>query len=73
MRGGGTLGVARWQVGAGLAGGALVIGSFLAGAPVAMAGGTPADYPWPVFAAGMLLAGTAAWVAFARGAPQPTG
>jgi hypothetical protein len=71
LRGGGTLAIAGWQVGAGVVGGALVIGSFLASAPVAMAGGTPVDYPWPVFAAGMLLAGAAAWAAFARAAPQP--
>jgi hypothetical protein len=56
VRGGGRLAMGRWQVIAGVAGGGLVVGSFLAGAPALAAGGMPRDYPWALFAAGMLLA-----------------
>lgn len=69
LRGGGELAIAAWQVAAGLAGGVLVVASFLAGAPNAMAGGTPSGYPWPLFAAGMLLAGAAALAALRRPGP----
>lgn len=64
LRSGGTLSIGGWQVAAGIGGGALVIGSFLTGSPTALAGGVPESYPWPVFAAGMLLACAAAWAAF---------
>jgi hypothetical protein len=64
LRGGGRLAIGRGQVAAGVAGGALVIGSFLAGAPAVLEGGTPQDYPWPVFVAGMVLAGAGAFAAF---------
>lgn len=64
LRAGGSLRIAGRQVVAGLAGGALVIGSFLLGAPTAIAGETPEDFPWVVFAAGMLFAVAAAWTAF---------
>ncbi|HVN10538.1 MAG TPA: hypothetical protein VMT69_00460, partial [Kineosporiaceae bacterium] len=67
MRDGGPLRIARWQVAAGVAGGTLVVGSFLVGTPDAMAGGAPGGYPWPVFVAGMALAGVAAVAAFAGG------
>jgi hypothetical protein len=40
----------------GLAGGALVILSFTAGAPRLMDGGLPGWYPWPLFGAGMAAA-----------------
>jgi hypothetical protein len=46
--------------GAAIAGGALVIGSFMANAPALIDGGMPGWFPWPVFAAGMILAGWAA-------------
>jgi hypothetical protein len=72
LRGGGSLRVGRWQVVAGLTGGVLVIASFLAGAPAAMAGDLPDGYPWPVFVAGMLLAGAAAAAAFGRPEPAST-
>jgi hypothetical protein len=37
-------------------GGLLVIGSFVANAPVLVSGGTPGWYPWPLLVAGMALA-----------------
>ena len=46
--------------GAAVAGGALAIGSFMANATTLMNGGMPGWYPWPVFAAGMVVAGWAA-------------
>ena len=70
LRRGEAIPIGRWQVGAGVAGGGLVVGSFLAGTPGAMTGRMPTDYPWPVFAVGMLLAGAAALAAFIR-RPQP--
>jgi hypothetical protein len=45
---------------AGLAGGLLVIISYTLDAPRLIAGEMPGQYPWPVFAAGMLLALAAA-------------
>ena len=66
LRTGQVLSIAGWQVFAGLVGGALVIGSFLAGAPTVLAGETPSDYPWPVFLAGLLIAGATAVSSFAR-------
>ena len=56
---------------AGLAGGALVILSWTIDAGRVMDGGLPGPYPWPIFAAGMLLA-TAAAVDALRGAVRDT-
>jgi hypothetical protein len=50
----------RRHVAAGVAGGVLVVGSFLVDAGNVAAGGVPASYAWPVFAAGMLVAAAAA-------------
>jgi hypothetical protein len=52
--------VTRWHVAAGLGGGVLVVLSFMLGADTIVAGGPPGDFAWPVFLAGMLLAGVAA-------------
>jgi hypothetical protein len=49
-----------WHVVAGLAGGLLVILSYTLDAATLLGGGLPGPYPWPVFAAGMLLAVVAA-------------
>jgi len=57
-----------WQVAAGVGGGLLVVASFMADAGTVLAGGVPRDFPWPIFLAGMLLAGTGA-VATLRGRP----
>jgi hypothetical protein len=43
-----------------VAGGVLVVGSFVANAPALMGGGQPGWFPWPLFVAGMAVAGWAA-------------
>ena len=58
-----------WAVGVG--GGLLVILSYTLDAPRLMDGGLPGPYPWPLFAAGMLLA-LAAAVDVLRGAGRAT-
>ena len=50
----------RWHLVAGIAGGLLVILSYTLDAGNLIAGGLPGPYPWPVFAAGMLIALAAA-------------
>jgi hypothetical protein len=44
----------RRGVGA-IAGGLLVVGSFVANAPALLSGGLPGWFPWPVFVGGMVL------------------
>lgn len=73
LRRGDELRLARWQVAGGLAGGVLVVASFILDAPDIVAGGVPREFAWPVFGAGMLLAGAAAVAALrgqAAGAPR---
>jgi hypothetical protein len=43
-----------------VAGGVLVVASFLANAPALLGGGVPGPFPWPLFAAGMGLASVCA-------------
>jgi hypothetical protein len=45
---------------AAIAGGLLVIVSFMANAPALVTGGMPGWFPWPIFVAGMAVAGCAA-------------
>ena len=52
--------LARWHLAAGLGGGLLVILSYTLDAANLIAGGMPGPYPWPIFAAGMLVAAAAA-------------
>ena len=59
-RAGGRLALRRRHWAAGLAGGSLVILSWTIDAGRVMDGGLPGPYPWPIFAAGMLLALAAA-------------
>jgi len=59
--------LARWHVTAGLLGGLLVILSYTLDAGRLLDGGLPGPYPWPIFAAGMLVAGVAALDALRRG------
>ena len=56
LRAGHAVHVGRAQVAAGVAGGAIVILSFCWNAPVVLDGRVPTEFPWPVFAAGMLVA-----------------
>jgi drug/metabolite transporter (DMT)-like permease len=62
--------VGRERIAVALAGGLLVVLSFTLDAPALMDGHTPGWYPWPVFAAGMSLAGWAAWTALLAGEPH---
>lgn len=48
--------IGPWRAALGVAGGLLVVVSFTLDAPRIMAGGLPGAFPWPFFAAGMLLA-----------------
>jgi hypothetical protein len=69
LRGGRRLAIARRHVGAGLAGGVLVILSYTLDAPRLIDGGLPGQYPWPVFAVGMVLALAAASDALRNAGP----
>ena len=60
LRAGDLLRPARWHLVAGVGGGALVVLSFVLGAGQVLDGGIPQGYPWPVFLAGITLAGLAA-------------
>ena len=71
VRSGRRLALRRRHWVAGLAGGALVILSWTIDAGQIMDGGLPGPYPWPIFAAGMLLA-LAAAVEALRGAVRDT-
>jgi len=70
LRSGRTMVLKRWHWAAGLAGGMLVILSWTVDAGTLADGGLPGPYPWPVFAAGMLLALVAAFDAL-RSASGP--
>ncbi len=56
LRAGGHIEVARRHWAAGLVGGCLVILSYTLDSGRLLNGGLPGPYPWPLFAAGMLLA-----------------
>lgn len=45
----------RWHLAAGMAGGILVIVSFVLDAPTLLAGAVPVSYAWPIFALGLGL------------------
>jgi hypothetical protein len=73
LRHGRAVTVARWQVAAALAGGLLVIGSFLVDGGRVATGGLDAGGAWtgwPLYLAGMIAAGIASWAAL-RGSAQP--
>jgi len=72
LRAGQILRPARWHLAAGVGGGALVVLSFVLGAGRVVDGGIPQDYPWPVFLAGMALAGLAALDLLRRSATPTT-
>jgi hypothetical protein len=77
VRAGRPLVLKRWHWAAGIAGGALVILSWTIDAGRLADEGLPGPYPWPIFAAGMLLALVAAFDALRGGrgtiAPRRTG
>ena len=60
LRSGRRLTVRRWHWAAALAGGVTIVLSYTLDARRVIDGGLPGAYPWPVFAAGMLLALAAA-------------
>ena len=72
LRSGRQLALSRRHWAAGLGGGALVILSWTTDAGRLIDGGLPGPYPWPIFAAGMLLA-LAAAVDVLRGAMRDPG
>jgi hypothetical protein len=59
--------VDRKRLATAVAGGLLVVLSFTLDAPALIDGKTPDSYPWPIFVAGMALAGWAAWTALRAG------
>jgi len=63
LRTGGSVRASLAHVAAGVAGGLLVIVSFCWNAPLVLDGGTPTDFPWPVFAVGLALAAWGATMA----------
>lgn len=63
LRAGGSVRFGRRHLGALLAGGAIVIISFLLNAGLVLSGGTPTDFAWPIFGAGMAIGVIAAWTA----------
>jgi hypothetical protein len=60
LRQGGVIVVGPWQRAGGLAGGILVVVSFMLDAENIMAGGVPESWAWPLYVAGMTLAMLAA-------------
>ena len=63
LRAGRSLSVTPANVAIGVAGGALVVLSFTWDAGRILEGGTPDGFPWPLFVAGMMLAGWGAAIA----------
>jgi hypothetical protein len=68
LRAGRRVRAGRAQVAAGIAGGLIVVLAFCWNAPLLVDGRVPADFPWPIFAAGLAIAG---WGAFAALRPPP--
>jgi hypothetical protein len=63
LRSGGTVRLGGGHLAALLAGGAIIIASFLLNAGVVLGGGIPTSFAWPIFVAGMGIGMAAAWVA----------
>jgi hypothetical protein len=61
----------RTTLGALIAGGVIVIVSFILNAGVVLGGGTPTDFAWPVFAAGMGIGVVAAVAILRTASPLP--
>jgi hypothetical protein len=72
-RSGQTPRITRLSGAGGIAGGLLVIGSFAANATTLIDGRLPGWFPWPVFVAGMALAGASALAALRTGAGATAG
>jgi hypothetical protein len=54
-----------------LLGGAIIIASFLLNAALVLEGGTPSEFAWPIFLAGLAIGVAAAWVALLPPPPGP--
>ena len=65
--------IVRWQLAAGIAGGLIVIASFMLDAPSILAGGTPTAFAWLPFVAGLALALRAAVAALAPATVRSAG
>lgn len=67
LRSGVSLRFGRRHLGGLLLGGAIIIASFLLNAGLVLEGGTPSEFAWPIFHAGLAIGVAAAWVSL-----QPT-
>ena len=63
LRAGGSVRFDRRHLGALLLGGVIIVGSFLTSAALVLEGGTPTDFAWPIFLAGLGIGVGAAWMA----------
>jgi hypothetical protein len=69
LRAGLSVRFGRRHLGVLLLGGAIIIASFLLNAGLVLEGGTPSEFAWPIFLAGLAIGLSAAWVAL-RPAPS---
>jgi hypothetical protein len=69
---GSALSVSPLEAAMGVGGGLLAILSFTIDTPRLLGGGTPSWFPWPLFAAGMVVAGAAALTALRRAGRERT-
>ena len=63
LRAGGSVRFDRRHLGALLLGGVIIVASFLTNATLVLEGGTPTDFAWPIFLAGLTIGMGTAWVA----------
>ena len=63
LRSGVSLRFGRRHLGGLLLGGGIIIASFLLNASLVLEGGTPSEFAWPIFLAGLAIGIVAAWVA----------
>ncbi|HLE88937.1 MAG TPA: hypothetical protein VI733_02645, partial [Candidatus Limnocylindria bacterium] len=63
LRAGASVRFDRRHLGALLLGGAIIIASFLTNAALVLEGGTPTDFAWPIFLAGLAIGMGTAWLA----------
>ncbi len=70
LRAGASVRFDRRHLGILLLGGAIIIGSFLLNAALVLEGGTPTEFAWPIFLAGLAIGMAAAWLALRPEASQ---
>jgi hypothetical protein len=69
LRSGESVRFGRRHLGVLLLGGAIIIASFLLNAGLVLEGGTPSEFAWPIFLAGLAIGMVAAWVALLPRSP----